>query len=238
MKQVQFLFLILIVLSVNSCKDSATGTSVNGQAGFQSELSKSVLTGTVVDGNNIPIIAAEIHLFFKLHQSGLAKNSVPQNPTPITKIGFDVPKNARTVITLYRLGTREYISTLLDTILHAGRYNRTFEAGGLTNGFYVYQLISGDTFSEHLLFIQNDDVDVLVRTKPLVMTDLNGKFSLPQSIFGLDEEIIVTNENDQVISRSHVDSVGIVLHQNSKAPFVEWIHINKSSNVEATFILK
>jgi len=221
-----------------SCQEYSTGSSINGKVGFVSERSPYVLDGKVVDVNNIPVVGAEIHYMFMLHQSSPEKTEAPNRSMVNITISFYIPNDGRASLRIYRLGSRELIATLADTVLQTGIYSRTFDTGSVTNGLYVYQLISEKTFSERLLYVQHNDVETLIKTKPLTKTDVDGKFRLPQSLFGLDEEFTVTNETGSVINKSTIDSVAIVVYQNTKNPLVQWMSITKNRNMEATFTLQ
>ncbi len=234
-----FTVTMIAFFSFNGCKDSTTGNTIRGSIGFQSERSPFGLNGTVIDAFNNPIAGADIHFLFTMAQIGLPKTQSPQQAMPSTLIRFSVPQKGHTSVRIYRLGTREFISTLVDTVLQAGSYSITFDAGSVTNGIYVYQLISGEYFEEKLMTLLNDNLEVLLKTKPLTKTDFQGKFRLPQSIFALDEEFILTNEKSpDAIGKAKIDSIRIVIYRSDKSPFIEWMKINKYSNMEKTFILK
>ncbi|MFA5832440.1 MAG: hypothetical protein WDA22_03080 [Bacteroidota bacterium] len=223
---------------LSSCQEYSTGSSINGKVGFVSERSPYVLDGKVVDVNNIPVVGAEIHYMFMLHQSSPEKTEAPNRSMLSITISFSISKDGWTSLRIYRLGSRELIATLTDTVLQAGMYSRTFDAGRVTNGLYVYQLISDKIFEEKLFYLLHGDMESLLKTRPLAKTDVEGKFRLPQSFFGLDEEFTVTNEKGSVIGKSMIDSIGIVVYQNAKHPLVQWMNITKNRNMEATFTLQ
>lgn len=63
----------------------------------------------------------------------------PFNPT--TNIEFDLPERARVRLSVYDMLGRE-VRVLIDGVVAAGRYSRTFDAGGLPSGLYLYRLTS------------------------------------------------------------------------------------------------
>ncbi len=235
----QFLFFSFsIILLFNSCEESSTGNTIGGQIGFKSEFSPYVLNGTVVDALNQPVAGADIHFLCTMKQITLSKIQSSEKATPTTIISFGIPEKGHASLRVYRLGTRELITTLVDTILQAGSFFYRFETSGLTNGLYVYRLISGKFFQEHLMLMLNTDLEVLLKTTPLVKTNFQGQFRLPQSVFGFDEVFTVTSEKGpDVIAKAMIDSIGIVINRSGKSPSVHWIKIDKNKNMEQLFTL-
>lgn len=68
----------------------------------------------------------------------------PFNPT--TRIRFQLPHAEHVTLTVYNLSGRE-VAKLVDENLGAGSYERTFDAGALASGIYLYCLQAG-TFKQ------------------------------------------------------------------------------------------
>ncbi|MBP6673275.1 MAG: hypothetical protein KA247_09005 [Bacteroidetes bacterium] len=222
-----------------ACDNGVSGETMPGPTPFKSERSPYFLNGTVIDGHGIPIADAEIHSMLKFSQPAMTVFRTPLKTMPSTNITFSMPNEGWATLKVFRLGTRELIATLIDGVLQPGNYVSVFDAGSLTNGFYVYQLITKENFTERLMLLQMVDISALVQTKPLTRTDAEGKFRLPQSLFGLDEEIAMTSEKGpDVIGKSYVDSLAIVVYQSGKRPFVQWMSVNKNGTMEHTYILQ
>jgi hypothetical protein len=231
--------LILLAAFLAGCDDSVSGDSIPGRTFFQSERSPYFLNGTVTDGKGFPVAGAEIHAMLRFSQPLRTQFRIPLKAMPSTNITFSVPIEGSVSLKVYRLGTRELIATLIDGVLKPGNYSSVFDAGSITNGFYVYQLVTKDTFTEKLMVLQMEDISALVMTTPLTRTDAEGKFRLAQSLFGFDEEIMMTSEKGpDVIGRSYVDSIAIVVNQSGKRPLIQWMSINKNSTMEHTFTLQ
>lgn len=231
--------LILLAAFLAGCDDSVSGDSISGRTSFQSEHSPYSLIGTVVDEYGTPTVDAEIHFILKFTEPSPTEFRSPMKTMPSTSISFAMPKEGWATLKVFRLGTRDLIATLVEGVLQPGNYTSVFDAGSITNGFYVYQLITKDSFTEKLMVLQRNDIDALVKTKPLTRTDVSGKFRLPQSLFGFDEELMMTSEKGpDVIGRSFVDSIAIVVYQSGKRPLVQWMSVNKNSNMEHTYILQ
>lgn len=227
------------IIMFNSCEETSTGNTVGGQLGFKSEQSPYVLNGTVVDEFNHPVAGADIHFLFTMNQFTLSKIQSLKKAMPSTMISFGIPAKGQTSLRIYRLGTREFIATVVDTVLESGSFFYRFDTEGLTNGMYVYQLISGKIFEEHIMFLLNHNLDMVIKTKPLIKTNFQGQFRLPQSIFGFDEVFTLTSEKGpDVIGKAMIDSIGIVVYRSGKSPLVHWMKIDKNTNTEQTFTLQ
>ncbi len=61
----------------------------------------------------------------------------PFNPT--TTLSFDLPLAAHVELTVYDMLGRE-VARIVNEMLPAGTYVRTFDAGGLASGVYIYRL--------------------------------------------------------------------------------------------------
>lgn len=222
-----------------ACDNGVSGETMPGPTPFKSERSPYFLNGIVTDAYGIPIADAEIHSMLKFSQPAKTVLRTPLKTMPSTNITFSMPNEGWATLKVFRLGTRELIATLIDGVLQPGNYVSVFDAGSITNGFYVYQLITKERFTERLMLLQMEDIDALVKTKPLARTDASGKFRLPQSMFGFDEEIAMTSEKGpDVFGTSFVDSLAIVVYHSGKRPLVQWMSINKNSTMEHTYILQ
>ena len=201
---------------------------------FQSEQNPYVLNGTVVDEFNFPIAAADIHF---LLPDIFYSSSVFQKAMPQTVIPFSINEPLHVTMTVHRLGTREKIATLVDTLLLAGNYSSAFNTSSLTTGFYIYQIASEKFFIQKLMVHTVLDFNELLKTNSVTRTNFNGRFTIPQSVFGIEESIEFLDERNQKYTKT-IDSIGLVIYRHDKKPLIEWIKLNKQSNIEKTFILK
>lgn len=233
------LFLLSSLMLISGCDEPVSGNITSGSTFFQSEYSPYVLNGTVLDENGLPVSGAEIHFMLKLWNSPALLKRTPNKTTPSTYISFGNPISGAVSLRIYRLGTREYITTLLDTNLSSGQFSVYFNSGAYTNGYYIYQLAMNGTVHEKLMLNHNTDLSILLKSEPLTRSDAEGKFRLPVSVFGLEERMIVTNETSpNAVGIVTVDSIAIVVHQSGKLPLVQWMSVTNKSNMEQTYILK
>ena len=86
-------------------------------------------TGTVLAVDEI----AEVPKVFDLMQN------YPNPFNPSTIIRYDVPSNANVKIIIYDILGRE-VTTLVNGVQVAGRYNLTWNASGLATGVYIYRM--------------------------------------------------------------------------------------------------
>ena len=84
-------------------------------------------------GVGIKKISTEIPSSFSLSQN------YPNPFNPITKIKFDLPKNAFTKLTIYNMLGRE-VETIVNEQLNAESYEVTFDGAKYTSGVYYYRL--------------------------------------------------------------------------------------------------
>jgi hypothetical protein len=86
--------------------------------------------------NSLPNDREVLNKYY-LHQN------YPNPFNPITKIGFEVPKEGNVSLKIYNLAGRE-VATLIDKYVSAGAYEVEFNAEGLSSGIYYYRLKSND----------------------------------------------------------------------------------------------
>ncbi len=238
-KSVAILLFFPLLIHISGCDEPVSGNITTGSAFFKSESSPYELVGTVLDSDGKPVKSAAIHFMMKFSASAGSSQQVMQKTNPSTQISFSVNVSGPISLRIFRLGTREYVATLIDTVLSPGTYSLGVIPGALSNGFYIYQLITNNVVTERLMIMQYDDAALLEKTTPVTRTNSEGKFILPYGVFGLDEEILVTGESSPtVIGRRTVDSIAIVVFKSGTVPLVQWMHINKNSSMEYTYILQ
>jgi flagellar hook assembly protein FlgD len=85
---------------------------------------------------------------YVLHQN------YPNPFNPVTKIKFDIPKSAYSVIKIYDNLGRE-VSTLVSGGLKAGKYEVEWNAANYPSGVYYYKITSGDfTDSKKMVLVK------------------------------------------------------------------------------------
>ncbi|MFZ4620772.1 MAG: phosphodiester glycosidase family protein [Bacteroidota bacterium] len=74
---------------------------------------------------------------FQLHQN------FPNPFNPVTTIQFDIPRTARTTLTVYDILGRA-VSTIVDQDINAGRHSVNWDSSHISSGIYFYRLTSGN----------------------------------------------------------------------------------------------
>ena len=70
------------------------------------------------------------------------RQNYPNPFNPATSIAFDVPMASRVTISIYN-ARGELVETLVDADLPAGRYERIWDASGVSSGVYFYRMRAG-----------------------------------------------------------------------------------------------
>jgi hypothetical protein len=238
MRTLLFMLASVFMFIVAGCDDPSSGTTKTYLPGFQSERSVYFLEGTVVDRQQRPVSGAAIHFLFTQSFINFSKTQSPAKAMPSSTISFGIPADGYVSLRIYRLGTRELVAVMVDSTLRAGRHTISANISPLTNGIYVYQLVAGNIYQEHLMMLLNNDLSTLTAATPLTTTNNEGRFRIPQSVFGLDETFSVTSEKGpDIIGQARIDSIGIVIHCAGETQ-VQWMRINKQSNMYVTFTLQ
>jgi hypothetical protein len=80
------------------------------------------------------------------------EQNYPNPFNPGTTIGYELPKSAMVTLSVYDILGRE-VSVLVNERKNAGSYTVKFDASGLANGMYFYQLQAGDFVSVKKLVV-------------------------------------------------------------------------------------
>lgn len=71
------------------------------------------------------------------------RQNYPNPFNPATTISFDLPGASHVVLTVYNM-LGQQVATVVDETIPAGSYARTFDAGKLASGVYLYRLVAGE----------------------------------------------------------------------------------------------
>ncbi len=240
MKAYIALLLLFFSFLINSCNDSINGIPING---FASEQLRNAIHGTVLDKYSKPVAGAEIHYYFGgpyLAKNGLLKTYVSSNKQEsYTTISWFVPTESQTLVRISRLGTRELMLVVVDTVLRAGSYRYLINTSDWTNGCYVVESIIGKSAQAWLLVLSDPDISALPNKRPLTATNWKGEFTLPYSTLGIGETYSAINEKGEVVANYQIpDSFSVVIVYNKKVALVEGIKVDPNKDVDHTFILK
>jgi hypothetical protein len=99
------------------------------------------LYGAVIRG--VPIGTVSVDLSETHPQNFVLYQNYPNPFNPSTTIKFALPKASHVLLKVYNLLGQD-VATLVNETLGPGTYERTFNAGGLASGVYLYRLQSGE----------------------------------------------------------------------------------------------
>jgi hypothetical protein len=167
------------------------------------DTSGNTLSGIVRDSDGNPLENVGVHYVFTT--SSIRPLSKPGETCPSTTIGYSLTTPGHVLLRILRWYTREAVDTLINKDLNAGKYATGFDGGGLTNGIYLYQIVTDSATREGTFTLLNPDVNALVLTKPLATSDARGEFSIPYGVFGFSVVMHVTSSSGPTI----IDSVCI-----------------------------
>lgn len=96
--------------------------------------------------SNINGSTKEIPQTFSLYQN------YPNPFNPSTVISYQLPMSSEVQLLIFDITGRE-VAALVSGIQQAGQYSVTFDAGGLSSGVYIYQLIAGGFIESRKLLL-------------------------------------------------------------------------------------
>ena len=73
----------------------------------------------------------------------MLKQNYPNPFNPGTQIRFAVPEEAHVRLTVYNM-LGQHVSTLVNETRSTGWHDVTFDASGLSSGFYIYRMETND----------------------------------------------------------------------------------------------
>jgi hypothetical protein len=198
--------------------------------------------GSVYDNQGLPVANVGVHFIPHFtcgwNQYGLAKT------TPTTIIEFALVKPGVVTLVVYRYGTDELIATLVDhQMMDEGMHGVSFDASLQTNGIYYYVLTEDGVVlgSRSMLFLPAPTkayASQLIGTTGVAVTDADGKFNLPHSVFGIGTTYTRTNGDGAPLeSFSILDTIDLILIKPGYQLFVQEVVVDTLHNTNGTYRL-
>ncbi len=198
--------------------------------------------GSVYDSHGMPAQGVAVH--YIPHLSGWTGPLAILKTTPVTTISFLLPRDGIVTMTMYRYGSNELIATLIDhQKMFAGMQEVSSDMSRFTNGIYRYIVaLDGTMITDRImLFLPAPDmryINHLEGTTGLTVTGIDGKFSLPHSVFGIGLSFKNSDENGEIIGITTIsDTIDLVLMQTGHQPFVRQVVVDTSRVYHGTFML-
>ena len=216
------IFLILLALFALNChKDNP----------FEGDYEPVALKGTVVDSSGNAISGVGVHYIFDL----VAKKTLNEkNTEPSTTIQFSVADSGYVRVKILRWYSRDSLDTVVDGPLEAGTHTVDISALKLTNGVYIYQVVTTSTFSEHAFIMYDDQISELITKTPLTTSDSQGTFSIPLGVFGINMPVVSTSSDTTYIS----STIQIVLYKVGYKSLTKSITIDLTKDNSQSFVLE
>lgn len=175
--------------------------------------------GIVVNDNG-PIQGAEIHI-----QNFYTPDDVftPQNVDEGYEFSFNSSSSGEFNGNLYRYRADSLLSNFFTAELDTGEHTVTIPAELLSNGIYVFEIVTpGGNSPNRLLFASKSD-SLLNQSKPMTTTNANGEFFINPNMLAFGADFITSDNSEFVVTDSLefnivVDSVLVVTKKVKVSP--------------------
>jgi hypothetical protein len=189
------------------------------------------LKGTVVDSTGNAISGVGVHYIFDM----VAKRALDsKNTEPSTIIQFTVADSGYVMVKILRWYSRDSLDTVVDGPLNAGTHTVDISTLNLTNGVYIYQVVTTSTFAEHTFIMYDDQVSELITKTPLTTSDSQGTFSIPLGVFGINMPVVNASSDTTYIS----STIQMVLHKTGYKTLTKAITIDLTKDNTKSFVLE
>lgn len=182
-----------LIISMMLAAIMVTGCLSNSQPKFYN-----AVQGVVVDGNG-PVQGAEIHV-----QNFYTPDDVfsPQDVDEGFEISFNSSSTGEFNGNLYRFRSDSLLSNFFTAELDSGEHVVTIPAELLSDGIYVYEIItpSNDSFTR-LLFTDKTD-SLLYRSEPFTTTNADGEFLINPNMLAFGADFVTADNSEFVVTDS------------------------------------
>jgi hypothetical protein len=195
------------------------------------------LSGTVTDSTGAALDSVAVHFMTHFDKS-IAKTGLAKTAVTMT-IEFSVESTATVTLVFYRYGTNEVIDTLVDEEMDAGVYTVDVDNATLTNGLYYYKLyLDGRLSMRRNVMLWINDLASFADLDPITYTDRNGKFTMPVSVFGIGERLLVTSTTPDVVDTITItNTIDLVLYKDGYQTFSKQISVDTTAGNSGKFVM-
>jgi hypothetical protein len=202
-------------------------------------------TGKIIHEDGIPVTEVKIHFIYSLTDVPLKNNPNPFEIMPSTVIKFSLPSQSDVTIVILNYTRTDTIAVLHYPKSQPGSHSVTWDSKNrdgknITNGVYIYELITETFKNEHYMLLNSSDISYLTNAAYYYFSDQNGKFGFPYSDQPFDVEFIRTGEADPTpIGKSKINcQLFFVLIKDGYETLIEKIELDLSKNFSWNFIMK
>jgi hypothetical protein len=174
--------------------------------------------GVVVDENG-PVQGAEIHI-----QNFYTPDDVfsPKNVDEGYEFSFNSSSSGEFKGNLYRYRADSLLSNFYTAELDSGEHTVTIPAELLSNGIYVFEIVTPGGDSPYQLLFASKSDSLLYRSEPMTRTNADGEFFINPNMLAFGSDFLTSDNSEFVISDSLefnivVDSV-LVKTQKVRVP--------------------
>ena len=217
--QVKCYFKLIIILTLSiiilGCKDKIVDPPNDKKIAFY---------GKVVDQNDNLLSNVSVHYIYYLGENVELRNAT---------ISYSLPSSQNVILQVYDI-QKNPISKLVDQYQNAGQYMIYFNGDSFTNGIYRYK-ISGQTMSYEGSFpLITYDINKLISTPPITLSDNNGEFLISYSVFGIGMKYHMQTIQKELIV---ADSIKFVLHKEGFQDIIKSVKLDTTKVLEKTFMM-
>jgi hypothetical protein len=202
-------------------------------------------TGKISHEDGIPVNNVKIHFIYSLTDVPLKNNPDPFEIMPSTVIKFSLPAQTDVTIVILNYTRTDTIAVLHYPKSQPGSHNVTWDSKdrdgkNITNGVYLYELITETFKDEHYMLLNSSDISYLTNAAAYYSSDQNGTFGFLYSDQPFGVEFIRTSETDPTpIGKSKINSqLFFVLIKDGYQALFEKIELDLSKNFSWNFIMK
>ncbi|MBA4319457.1 MAG: hypothetical protein C0412_13735 [Flavobacterium sp.] len=179
--------------------------------------------GTVTDQNDNILSGVNVHYIFNLGIDVELRNA---------SISYSVPSNQLITMQIYNMNNIEIAKPVDKVNQLPGNYTVFFDGNNLTNGLYRYK-ISGQSFNTEGIFsLLTNDINKLVATTPLLISDNSGEFKISYKNLGIGKYFGSQNGQNQLVIS---DSIRFVLHKTGYQDLISSVKLDTTKVFEKTF---
>ncbi len=218
--KIKVCILLLALLALNCHKDNP----------FEGGYEPVAFKGSVVDTSGNPISGVGVHYLFSTYSKRELNTS---NTQPATIIKFTIPDSGYVRVKILRWYSRDSIDTVVDGPYKAGTYTIDISSLKLTNGVYIYQVVTAYTFTERAFLVSYDAIQDLYSKTPLTQSASDGKFSIPLGVFAVNMPVVSANSDTTYIS----NNIQMVLYKEGYQTLTKPISIDLTKDNTQTFVL-
>ncbi|MEX0609388.1 MAG: hypothetical protein WD016_13785 [Balneolaceae bacterium] len=179
----------------------------------------------LVTENGSPVVDAEIHIKSHFEPGGFVEGEVDE-----VEIGFTATASGVYALELYRLGSLQPFVTVFEDTLETGEQLLPIPDSLLSNGVYVYQIVTPlDQTAENNFLINKPD-SALASTQPLTRTNSEGEFEISADYLAI-ESLFSRGQNEQF---EITDSLQIIVVRDEEIVAKEFLQVGVEG--EGTFV--